>query len=85
MQAWELYESDRHQELVDEAMRANGEEAHEMKKMVEIALLCTQSPPSLRPTMSQILSMVTQHRLSQPRPPQRPNHIQSLTSSVSYL
>lgn len=32
--------------------------AEDLKKMVEIALVCTQSPPSSRPTMSEILVML---------------------------
>ncbi|XP_051147300.1 cold-responsive protein kinase 1-like [Andrographis paniculata] len=54
-EAWKLYENGVHQQLVDETLNKTEYAAEDVKKMVEIALICTQSPPSSRPTMSEIL------------------------------
>lgn len=55
MQAWKLYEKDMHQNLVDVALNLNEYQVEEVKKMVEIAMLCVQS----RPTMSRVIFMLS--------------------------
>ncbi|KAL7135411.1 hypothetical protein ABFS83_11G093800 [Erythranthe nasuta] len=57
-EAWKLYESGIHEKLADEKLEPNDYTHEDVKKMVEIALVCTQSPPSSRPTMSEILVML---------------------------
>ena len=59
MQAWKLYERDMHQNLADVALNSNEYQVEEVKKMVEIAMLCVQSTPSSRPTMSQVIFMLS--------------------------
>ncbi|KAH6837539.1 hypothetical protein C2S53_008512 [Perilla frutescens var. hirtella] len=61
-EAWKLHESGMHQKLADETLNSNEYKPEELKKMVEIALLCTQSPASSRPTMSEILAMLLSDR-----------------------
>ncbi|KAH6796950.1 hypothetical protein C2S52_021504 [Perilla frutescens var. hirtella] len=61
-EAWKLHESGMHQKLADETLDSNEYKPEELKKMVEIALLCTQSPASSRPTMSEILAMLLSDR-----------------------
>ncbi|KAH6796952.1 hypothetical protein C2S52_021506, partial [Perilla frutescens var. hirtella] len=56
--AWKLYESGMHEKLADETLDSNEYKAEEVKKMVEIALVCTQSPATSRPSMSEILAML---------------------------
>ncbi|KAG6388555.1 hypothetical protein SASPL_149983 [Salvia splendens] len=58
-EAWKLYERDMHQNLVDVALNSNEYQVEEVKKMVEIAMLCVQSTPSSRPTMSQVIFMLS--------------------------
>lgn len=50
-----------HQNLADEALDLNEYEVEELKKMVDIAMLCVQSPPSSRPTMSELIIMMSSH------------------------
>ncbi|KAH6799380.1 hypothetical protein C2S51_035864 [Perilla frutescens var. frutescens] len=57
-EAWKLYESGMHEKLADETLDSNEYKAEEVKKMVEIALVCTQSPATSRPSMSEILAML---------------------------
>ncbi|XP_015163617.1 probable LRR receptor-like serine/threonine-protein kinase At1g56140 [Solanum tuberosum] len=55
--AWQLHEKKRETELVD----ANLSEfdVEEVKKVIGIALLCTQTSPGLRPSMSRAIAMLT--------------------------
>ncbi|KAJ6735260.1 PROMASTIGOTE SURFACE ANTIGEN PROTEIN PSA [Salix purpurea] len=53
--AWKLYEDGRHIELVDETLDPSEYEAEHAKKIIEIALMCTQSSPNSRPAMSEVV------------------------------
>ncbi|KAF3670157.1 putative LRR receptor-like serine/threonine-protein kinase [Capsicum annuum] len=55
--AWQLHENKHETELVD----ANLSEfdVDEVKKVIMIALLCTQTSPGLRPSMSRVIAMLT--------------------------
>ncbi|KAJ0703664.1 putative protein kinase RLK-Pelle-DLSV family [Helianthus annuus] len=55
--AWKLYENRKHVRLIDETLDVNEHEEH-VKQIIEIALLCTQSPASKRPVMSEVVSML---------------------------
>ncbi|KAI3798744.1 hypothetical protein L1987_34022 [Smallanthus sonchifolius] len=55
--AWTLYENKKHVKLIDETLDLNKQEQHVMQ-IIEIALLCTQSPVSKRPTMSEVVLML---------------------------
>nr|KAJ0207794.1 hypothetical protein LSAT_V11C500237550 [Lactuca sativa] len=61
-----------HIELVDKALDPNEYEEENMMNMIEIALLCTQSPPNLRPIMSEVVLMLSSggsfRRLQMTRP-----------------
>ncbi|XP_039162092.1 probable LRR receptor-like serine/threonine-protein kinase At1g56140 [Eucalyptus grandis] len=54
--AWHLYENEHHVELVDPRLSEFEEE--EVKRVIHVALLCTQMQPSLRPPMSSVLAML---------------------------
>ncbi|XP_030471625.2 probable LRR receptor-like serine/threonine-protein kinase At1g56140 [Syzygium oleosum] len=55
--AWNLHEINRVVEIVDSRLSEfHGEEA---KRMVAIALLCTQTSPALRPPMSRVVAMLS--------------------------
>ncbi|XP_011024962.1 PREDICTED: cysteine-rich receptor-like protein kinase 2 isoform X3 [Populus euphratica] len=76
--AWRLYEADMHLELVDGSMSPDEYETEEMKKIIEIALTCTQSTASLRPTMSEVVVLLKSKGSSaQKPPPQSPALIES--------
>ena len=56
-QAWRLYEEDLLMELLDESLNPNEYSADEVKKVIQIALMCLQSPAS-RPTMSDVVVLL---------------------------
>ncbi|XP_042507135.1 cold-responsive protein kinase 1-like isoform X2 [Macadamia integrifolia] len=56
--AWKLYEDDKLIDLVDKSLSPNEYEPNEVKKIIEIALQCTQSSVASRPTMSQVVVML---------------------------
>ncbi|KAF3438259.1 hypothetical protein FNV43_RR21020 [Rhamnella rubrinervis] len=55
--AWNLYEEKHERELVDLALSEFNEE--EVKRVIGVALLCTQTSPSLRPSMSRVVAMLS--------------------------
>ncbi|KAI8031382.1 Cysteine-rich receptor-like protein kinase 2 [Camellia lanceoleosa] len=74
-EAWKLYEDDMHLRLVDESMDTNEYREEEVKKVIEIALICTQSPVSVRPTMSEVVVMLVSERSMELTRPTRPTLI----------
>ncbi|XP_027178637.1 cysteine-rich receptor-like protein kinase 2 [Coffea eugenioides] len=70
-QAWKLYENDMHLKLVDATLDPNDYRTEDMKKILEIALICTQSQPSDRPTMSEVVVMLSSERSSEQQRPIR--------------
>ncbi|XP_037493664.1 probable LRR receptor-like serine/threonine-protein kinase At1g56140 [Jatropha curcas] len=55
--AWHLHENNREAELVDSRLSEFSEE--EVKRLIGVALLCTQTSPNLRPPMSRVVAMLT--------------------------
>ena len=60
--------------MIDESLEPNEYEAEIVKKIIEIALMCTQSSPAARPTMSEVVVLLkTKGSLSlEQRPIMRP-------------
>ncbi|XP_054797342.1 cysteine-rich receptor-like protein kinase 2 isoform X2 [Prosopis cineraria] len=56
--AWKLYEKEKHLELVDKALDPNEYDAEEVKKIIEIGLLCIQASADVRPTMSEVVALL---------------------------
>ncbi|XP_028792809.1 cysteine-rich receptor-like protein kinase 42 isoform X1 [Neltuma alba] len=56
--AWKLYASGTPLELVDNTLESNDYDAEEVKKIIEIGLLCTQESATLRPTMSEVIGLL---------------------------
>ncbi|KMT10538.1 hypothetical protein BVRB_5g116620 [Beta vulgaris subsp. vulgaris] len=54
--AWHLYENDQDEELVDKSLKEVNKQ--EVKRLIAIALLCTQTSAMQRPTMSSVLAML---------------------------
>ncbi|PQM41379.1 cysteine-rich receptor-like protein kinase 2 [Prunus yedoensis var. nudiflora] len=52
--AWKLYENGKHVELVD----PNEYKPEDVKKIIEIALMCTQPSAAQRPTMSEVVVLL---------------------------
>ena len=57
-QAWRLYEEDSLLDLVDDTLDPNEYEPDEAKRVIKIALLCTQSTVAARPTMLEIIILL---------------------------
>jgi hypothetical protein len=55
-QAWHLHENNREVDLMDSTLSEFNEE--EVKRMIGVSLLCTQASPTLRPSMSRVVTML---------------------------
>ncbi|PON38539.1 Malectin [Parasponia andersonii] len=55
--AWNLHQQKHEVELVDSGLSSEFDE-EEVKRVVEVALLCTQRSPSFRPPMSRVVAML---------------------------
>ncbi|KAI9100081.1 hypothetical protein K1719_024299 [Acacia pycnantha] len=76
-EAWKLYERGMHLELVDNALDPNDYDADEVKKVIEIALLCTQPSAETRPTMSEIMVLLQKKGLLENLRPTMPMFIET--------
>ncbi|CAM8896712.1 unnamed protein product [Rhodiola kirilowii] len=56
--AWQMHESSRDLDLVDPRLSSDFN-AEEVKRVIGIALLCTQTSPSMRPSMSRVVAMLS--------------------------
>lgn len=57
-QAWDLYERRQLQQLVDKKLEGACD-VDEACKFLKIGLLCTQDMPKIRPSMSEVVKMLT--------------------------
>ena len=80
-QAWKLYESGDSIDLVDRSLDPTEYSPEEMKRIVKIALLCTQSTVSARPTMSEVVVLLLSEGDQDMLRPTRPTFIDA-TSRV---
>ncbi|CAH1419858.1 unnamed protein product [Lactuca virosa] len=55
--SWNLHEGNRELELVDEELSEFDE--NEVKRVIKVALLCTQTSPTSRPSMSRVVAMIS--------------------------
>lgn len=58
VQAWELYEEENLIDLLDGAVTWSEDDREEALRVVEMALLCTHSRATLRPSMTAVVSML---------------------------
>nr|GMC56886.1 cysteine-rich receptor-like protein kinase 2 [Ipomoea batatas] len=84
-QAWKLYENGEHLRLVDSTLDPNDYTAEEVKRILEIALVCTQSPPNLRPSMSELVIMLSSDRPIFQNQPNRPTVISDLGNRIQVV
>ncbi|KAI9100075.1 hypothetical protein K1719_024293 [Acacia pycnantha] len=73
--AWKLYERGMHIQFVDETLDPNDYDAEEVKKIIEIGLLCTQASPAARPRMSEIVRMLKRKSLMEHKVPTMPVYV----------
>ncbi|KAL8102258.1 hypothetical protein AgCh_026947 [Apium graveolens] len=65
--AWKLYEDDKHLDLVDQKLDPNEFDRESVKRIIYIALMCTQLPASRRPAMSEVVVLLTSELLLEKR------------------
>ncbi|XP_057842065.2 cold-responsive protein kinase 1 [Cryptomeria japonica] len=75
--AWHLYEENRLLELVDPNLEEYSEE--EASRFIKVALSCTQATPKTRPTMSQVVTMLSEGHTFTENSLSRPGFISDLT------
>nr|GEU80905.1 cysteine-rich receptor-like protein kinase 2 [Tanacetum cinerariifolium] len=61
--AWDLYESGTHVNLMDDRLDPNEYSVEDAKKIIEMALMCTQSP-----AMSDIVALLSEKSLYEMAP-----------------
>ncbi|KAH1153203.1 hypothetical protein AAZX31_18G046500 [Glycine max] len=76
-QAWKLYERGMHVELVDKSLDSNSYDAEEVKKVISIALLCTQASAAMRPALSEVVVLLSSNDLLEHMRPSMPIFIES--------
>eukprot|EP00253_Pinus_taeda_P017303 PITA_17303 len=73
---WHLYEKERPLELMDPEIESTCSE-EEVLRVIKVALLCTQAVPTMRPSMSRVVAMLTGDVEINP-PASRPGYIKDL-------
>ncbi|XP_017257335.1 G-type lectin S-receptor-like serine/threonine-protein kinase RKS1 [Daucus carota subsp. sativus] len=66
---WDLWNESRVLEIVDESLGESSDHDHEMFRCIHIGLLCVQESATARPSMSEVLSMLS-NQISLPAPGQ---------------
>jgi hypothetical protein len=69
LQAWELWREDRRLELMDSTLVESYSEL-QILRCIHVGLLCVQEFAADRPTMSDVISMLTNETTSLPTPKQ---------------
>lgn len=69
--AWNLYEKGMHSDLIDKTLDPEEYIIDNVKRIIEIALMCTQSPTSVRPTMSEVVVLLTNDNSMGKKSPRR--------------
>ncbi|XP_019089446.1 PREDICTED: putative cysteine-rich receptor-like protein kinase 43 [Camelina sativa] len=70
-QVWKCFASDKMEEMIDKDMEEDTDK-REVKRVMQIGLLCTQESPQLRPTMSKVIQMVSSTDVVLPTPTKPP-------------
>eukprot|EP01018_Ginkgo_biloba_P002156 Gb_13725 [translate_table: standard] len=68
--AWKMYESGDAWQIIDPKLEEIGYSKEDVERVINVAFLCIQASPQLRPPMSQVVAMVTNTQLI--LPPQKP-------------
>ncbi|KAG2713938.1 hypothetical protein I3760_03G002600 [Carya illinoinensis] len=75
--AWNLHENGKHLDLVDDTLDPNDYTSEEVKRIIEIALMCTQSSAAQRPSMSEIAVLLKSKGSMEHPPPAMPAYVDS--------
>ena len=60
---------------MDETLDPNDYTTEEVKGIIEIALLCLQSSPTLRPSMSEVVVLLKSKESVERQPPSKPAYV----------
>jgi hypothetical protein len=60
-QTWHLHEKKRLKDIVDQTLLGDEYSEEEVMRVIEVALLCTQSVGTMRPTMTRVVELLTHH------------------------
>lgn len=71
-QAWNFYENGTHSDFLDDTLDLKDYVVDDVRKIIEIALMCTQSPTSVRPTMSEVVALLTDDHSIEQKPVGKP-------------
>ncbi|KAK2654861.1 hypothetical protein Ddye_014717 [Dipteronia dyeriana] len=69
--AWQLWNKDRALEMIDSEVGESCPHAYEVKRCIHVSLLCVQDQAKDRPTMENVVLMLTKETMPLP-PPQQP-------------
>ncbi|KAI3704419.1 hypothetical protein L1987_74639 [Smallanthus sonchifolius] len=83
--AWNSYDSGTHLNLVDERLDPREYAIEDVKKTIEIALMCTQSPVSERPAMSEVVTLLSDKSLDEMPPVRSTFHEDDISIKVDTL
>ncbi|WCJ21020.1 Cysteine-rich receptor-like protein kinase 46 [Euphorbia peplus] len=78
--AWEHFQSNTLEEIIDKSMEFEIEKNEEIKRVIQIGLLCTQESPDLRPRMSKVVEMLRNEtvELGEPSNPPYIEHMENV-------
>lgn len=68
MQTWQLYEENFLTDLLDPTIAWTKTSIDNALRVVELALVCTHSRATMRPTMSNVVSILTESGIEMPKP-----------------
>lgn len=68
-------------ELIDKGLDPNDYDREEVKKVIDIALLCTQASAGMRPTMSEVVVLLQSRTLGEHLQPTMPVFIENIARS----
>ncbi|CAM6059844.1 unnamed protein product [Sphagnum tenellum] len=58
---WHLHEKKKLKDIVDQSLLGDEYSEEEVMRVIEVALLCTQSVGTMRPTMTRVVELLTHH------------------------
>ncbi|KAA3479557.1 cysteine-rich receptor-like protein kinase 2 [Gossypium australe] len=80
--AWRHFQSNTTTKIIDESLSLE-DQIEEIKRQIQLGLLCTQAEPTLRPNMSKVLQILRHKDMDLPSPTKPPFLDESLILSAS--
>ncbi|KAG4179355.1 hypothetical protein ERO13_A10G102900v2 [Gossypium hirsutum] len=80
--AWRHFQSNTTTKIIDESLNSE-DQIEEIKRQIQLGLLCTQAEPTLRPNMSKVLQILRHKDMDLPSPTKPPFLDESLILSAS--